>query len=456
MEQDSSKKTTGVISAGKTVCAVCVFILAFFLIAKAGRFLLNDDVKYYTRVMMHELYSEPEIDVLFVGSSHCFRSVNPVIADPIFNKKTFNGGSSHQRLDGSYSVIRECARSHKLKEVYVELFYGTNPDVFKERSSMTGTYILSDYMRFSPRKVLYLLNASSPEHYTNSFLVASRERGRLANPKALYKTLKKKLAPPYRNYTYENITMDDEAYIGRGYVASYEANPEGGIAHEPYDVHLKGNTLSEDSRVCIKKIISFCDAHDIRVSFFSSPMPDFRLIAIGGYDNYIREVKQVLEGTSAGYYDFNLCRPEYLSLSETDFMDSGHLNDVGAEKFTPVISGFFSGKISGTELFYNSYEEKLQAAEDKVLGFTYVRIPQSGIISLRPSKTKPETPITLHVDLRPDPVQTDPVTGEEISRGFDLESDGMFYVPCPDGEHGLATLEAFSNGVRVCYCYFGY
>ena len=49
-------------------------------------------------------------------------------------------------------------------------------------------------------------------------------------------------------------------------------------------------------------------------------------------------------------------------------MDGHHLNAKGAQKFSTLFSEFFGGKISEEDLFYNSYEEKTQAAGYKILG----------------------------------------------------------------------------------------
>ena len=48
----------------------------------AADFLLVDDVHSYSRVMLQELYRDAgNIDTLFLGSSHCYRSVDPAAVD---------------------------------------------------------------------------------------------------------------------------------------------------------------------------------------------------------------------------------------------------------------------------------------------------------------------------------------------------------------------------------------
>ena len=99
--------------------------------------------------------SEKNIDVLFLGSSHCMRIFDCEIWDKLLQYNTFNGGTSSQFLDGSYAMLVEAGKNNTLKEVWVELYYGQLGRLNKERTEMTATYILSDYMPFSFNKLRY-------------------------------------------------------------------------------------------------------------------------------------------------------------------------------------------------------------------------------------------------------------------------------------------------------------
>lgn len=75
----------------KRMVAIICFISLFIGIGKMWRYLLVDDVNSYTRIMMHQLYTcDENIDVLFVGSSHVYRSFIPEITDEGFGCYTFN------------------------------------------------------------------------------------------------------------------------------------------------------------------------------------------------------------------------------------------------------------------------------------------------------------------------------------------------------------------------------
>lgn len=87
---------------------------------------------------------------------------------------------------------------------------------------------------------------------------------------------------------------------------------------------------------CNKKIISICEENNIPLIFYSTLISDFFLNASGNYDIYISNVRQFLREFGYQFYDFNLCKEEYLTLSDYNFYDNNHLNKTGIEKFTPV------------------------------------------------------------------------------------------------------------------------
>ena len=133
------------------------FLLLTVLVLTAARFLLVDDVHSYSRVMLQELYGQAgQIDTLFLGSSHCYRSVDPAMVDEALGTHSFNAGSSQQLPDGSYYMLREAAEQNPLKTVYLEMFY-TGYNQSASRDVSLACYLLTDFMRWnSPWRYRYL------------------------------------------------------------------------------------------------------------------------------------------------------------------------------------------------------------------------------------------------------------------------------------------------------------
>ena len=51
--------------------SIVVFCILFVGCNKFFQYILIDDTASYTRLTFHEMYEQENIDVLFVGSSHC-------------------------------------------------------------------------------------------------------------------------------------------------------------------------------------------------------------------------------------------------------------------------------------------------------------------------------------------------------------------------------------------------
>ena len=92
----------------RKLAAVVLFAALTLAVLAAANFLLVDDVHSYSRAMLQELYADAgKVDTLFLGSSHCYRSVDPAQVDAALGTYSFNAGSSQQLPDGSYYMLRE-------------------------------------------------------------------------------------------------------------------------------------------------------------------------------------------------------------------------------------------------------------------------------------------------------------------------------------------------------------
>ena len=344
----------------KIVVLLCIWAI-YAGTTEGLRYLIVDDTFSYTRLTLHEMYeSESNIDILFVGASLVYRSLIPGVADDYFDAYTFNLGTSNQQMDASLVLIKEALMYHDVKQIYLEVSYDIALlEDNKDRTQMTGTYIVSDYLRPSLRKVIYLLRASSPEHYANSFILARRNPEKLFDYAYIKELVKKKQDISYRNYECEWIRSKDaiDYYVDRGFVANdtiYEDSPENLSEFEPIDL----SAISEDWKYYLNEIIDFCQKKGIQLTLFSAPKPKITLTGKGNYDEYYVYIKGIAEEKGVPYYDFNLCRPQYFDSNDMAcFKDGTHLNANGAQKFTEVFAAFFTGEIKEEELFYSSYRE---------------------------------------------------------------------------------------------------
>lgn len=345
----------------KVIIKIVIFFTIYIGSQSLIKYMILDDTKAISRVMMHDLYTEEEnIDVLFCGASHCQLGFNPQILDEGFGQNTFNAGSSSQGLETTLALIKEVAAYNELAQVYVDLDYSI---VMRTLPNLESIYIISDYMKPSFRKVEYLLNATSFEYYINSFMPLHKGRGYTTNPHEILRVIQKKMQPGYFNYT-----EVDSSYAGKGHIASRTVIPNGSLWTQEIPEELDF-TIPVEQQKYLLEIISFCEENNIRLTFVSTPVTDFHLAFITNYDEYISTIKGFLAGYDVEYYDFNLCNREILGINQDSyFNDDNHLNAEGAMIFSETFADFFMGRLNEEELFYESIAEKNQQEPIRFLG----------------------------------------------------------------------------------------
>lgn len=328
-------------------------------------YLLVNDVKSYTRIMFNELYHQDNIDVLFLGSSHSYRSINPQIIDEMWDKNTFNGGTSSQTLDGSYVILKEAVKYNKIDKVYLEVFYTMMGNTYSQRTEITPVYIISDYLRPSIDKYVYMLTAIPKEHYVEGFVKCRRSWKKIFQKDYINDLVMMKQTDAYKKYEY--VGYENEGYIGKGYVGNYTKVGKGAFIYEGDFVPVRDNRWSEDDIRYLKKIKKICEDNDIELVLYSAPISDFRLCNVANYDNYVRQVNDLAIDLGVEYYDFNLCNSETLALNEEHFYDDNHLNLAGGEIFSKCFAVVMTDD-NKEKYFYDSYQEKMEGMNAVLLG----------------------------------------------------------------------------------------
>lgn len=341
------------------------FILCMLLVNEGIRFLVIDDIDSYTRIAMYEMYEQENIDVLFLGSSHAYRSIDTAVMDEKWGVNTFNAGTSSQQPILSYYLLKEAGRKNKLSKVYMEVYYDLmwdNPDY----QSPTAAYIVSDYMAPSLNRFQLLWDTGGKDYLVHGLVLGRRSWEKLFEPAYLKENLLKKCGEEYRSYAY--VKADNEEYAGKGFVYSRESvEPSTFSATEAF-TPIREEALSEKNRKHLDKIIAYCNQEGIELIFYSAPVPDFRLAGCGNYDDYVGQIKHFLEGKNVPYYDFNLCRSGFLKLDDSCFKDNNHLNGEGAEKFSAFFADFFAENADREDIFWKSYAEKMEYEDQTVFG----------------------------------------------------------------------------------------
>lgn len=340
----------------------------------------------WTRVLWHHFYEdEGRINNIYLGSSHVYCDLDPSILDRLNGQYNFNMASGHQRLNGSYYLLREADRINELSHVYLELYYVCNysdTEVF----DYTRNWWNTDYMKPSLNKIAYLLTLGGPEQYINTMLPFSRYRASLGDWEQIKTNMERKSQEKFINYQYEEAYEDGNGIDiceGQGFYKSTRKYVDGRKLYQQNEI-LTDYTIGKRNGAYCHDIVEYCKKKEIPVTLFISPIYDLQLISTVDYDDYTTALRAFAEEQGVPFYDFNLAREEYLPIQDGKyFRDSGHLNQYGAEKFTP----FFYQVVSGEEAenkkyFCDSYEERLRESAPAVYGI-YVEKVEEGDRSRR-------------------------------------------------------------------------
>lgn len=225
-----------------------------------------------------------------------------------------------------------------------------------------------------------MLNLSEPRYYYLSFLPFMRYRDELFHRDYITGIVQAKQTETWKNYEHYRIKkMEDQEYVMQNAVKGFlrnDAIPETGGFYEQTESGwpmLTENPITEESMEYLLKIIDYCEEHEIKLTWMNCPITDYQLIQSGSYDNYVEQMKVLSTEYGIAYYDFSLCKREYLDLSPNKFwLDKGHLNTAGAEVFTQFLGAFFQAEENGedtyADCFYDSYAEKVSDLEEDIFG----------------------------------------------------------------------------------------
>lgn len=374
--KDIIKKIGNGVRSFRVMVGVLASLTVFGGITHALNYMyVNEETDIWERILWHHFYEDKEkIDNLCLGSSHVYCDINPQILDQLSGQYNFNLAGPEQPLNASYYLLHEAGNMNELSHVYLDMYYVCTINEGK-LLQYNKNWQNTDYMRPSINKIAYILSIGDTDQFTNILIPFSRYRRYFGDCEYIKERLNEKRKIAYRSYHYENNCDDGNGWdeVGRqGYWISTR------IYEDKYKLYKQRQILSEchigdRNREYVRKIVTYCQMREVPITLFVTPIHDLQLISTLDYDDYVTEVRALAEELGVPFYDFNLVKKEYLSLQESrDYRDEGHLNQFGAEVFTPFFYQVVTGEESDNKkFFYDSYKEKLSELPPTVYGIYY-------------------------------------------------------------------------------------
>lgn len=325
----------------KILVGTLLFLMLFLLLQYGFGELLNPGTyksSFHPRLRWEEYYrSDKNFDLIFLGSSHAYRSFDPAIFDSKLSTggtalQSFNLGSSNQNPTDSYFALKEALRFHKPKLVVLEQYYVVaSGDDYDFTSASYGF----DYMKWSMNKLQCLINEFEPKDYIKALFKSVRYKDHWSDGKILGQNLARFRQTFLGYFGRQSVKATPEAsaegelYRGRGYVSN-----DGIASHSELTTHNKflgyGSLKWSKRKLAYdRKILELCLKKGIKVLMVTAPFPPSSIKLIKNYPALHSVYARLSEQYGVKYIDYNLLNPNGSVFTDADFKDSDHLNSTG-------------------------------------------------------------------------------------------------------------------------------
>jgi len=264
-----------------------------------------------------ELYDTPRdtIDVLFIGSSHCYNSIYPAV---IWHKNgiaSFDMAVSRQSRKASLGALEEALKTQHPKVVAIEM-YGLMDADEEEVGNLYRNFVT---MRRSVN-MIKTVNDENPEAFKDNFLKWPVVHTR------------------YRELTRYDLMSSPAAKVGRG--EDMRMGETGGDINYGNIYSTESEPLSDDNKAWIDELYEMSRAEGFELMFFLSPYFVFdneRLIINGA-----KEYASTLGIPFLDYNNADIISEIGLDPATDMMNDFHHINMYGATKASMYMASYLN------------------------------------------------------------------------------------------------------------------
>ena len=296
----------------KRIAKVIIFCVIFLFLLNRIYYILSwkDTAgEYYSSVNSYYDLEEDLVDVLFLGSSRCYCSINNAVLWDEYGIGNFSLSISGQDFAGTYHTLKEALKTQTPRVVCVEL-YGSIFDGYMDEGNLYRTTLP---FKYSANFYNVVDNLVTDEEKKSDFwlkwpIVHTR-----------YSELQK-----------EDFLTDRPVYLG--YHAEFRTQAIGPI--EVYQGEEE-EPLPAEREKWLQKIIELAKEKDIELCFFIAPY------AVTEADQKIFKYVERIAGEHNIPVLNMLVLAEELELDvNTDFIDWAHTNYYGAQKVSEYVGEY--------------------------------------------------------------------------------------------------------------------
>lgn len=309
-------------------------------------------------VAWRDFRAAERLDCVVVGSSYAQRGIDPNVLDARLGTSTVSLATPGQTLSDSFEATRAAIDEKGARRIILGLgveSLSTGDDV-ASRASFAMARNDGDPLGLSKAMLRLALSPSALGGRASLDLLSPWVFTPVKTPSAIADNLRARLAGEDIALSAERTTPDWR-YLGRGY-GNHERTLEADDSRTSVGVYGHPQARRECLRQ-LRRICELCRARNVQLVVVATPHPAFDLRSFGGsYVQVMGQAAEVVRDSGALFMDFNIIRPELMSLEADDYGDFEHLNFGGAEKFSTVLARELRAldEGEGVEADFESYD----------------------------------------------------------------------------------------------------
>ena len=304
--------------AARIICIVVFFLFIGTVLDGMSKIICAKFIGDSTTIV-DGFYAEKknDIDLVVIGSSNSFCTVDPLVLYEEYGIAAYDFGSSSQPMNISVLYLKEALRAQQPKVVALEINMLTSDSFSNRRETALRWGFTNLPLSVDKLQCIYeSVGAVNAEYFSYVFPVF-RYHNRW---KELTKT----------DYTY---FLQDKTNYTKGYLETQE------VSETPVnltDYNFEGTAWFEEENIaCLNEMVQLCKEKNVALLLFKSPRE--------GWHRYETEaVRALADASGVQFVDFNeLYSDGSLALDmAVDFRDAQHLNDFGAQKVTRYLGAY--------------------------------------------------------------------------------------------------------------------
>ena len=258
-----------------------------------------------------------DIDLVVIGSSNSFCTVDPLVLYEDYGIAAYDFGSSSQPMHISVLYLKEALRTQQPKVVALEVNMLTSDSITSRREAGLRWGYTNIPLSVDKLRCIYeSVGAVNAEYFSYVF------------PVFRYHNRWKELTKSDYTYFWQDKTNYTKGYLETQAVSETPVNLT--------DYNFEGAAWFEEENIaCLDEIAKLCKEKNAALLLFKSPKE--------GWHRYETEaVRALADARGLQFVDFNELYSEgALSLDmAADFRDAQHLNDFGAQKVTRYLGDY--------------------------------------------------------------------------------------------------------------------